>query len=161
MTIGQRVLVFLLVELHYCNLYRYFEIVWYMNICFLQNIHRDRVMRQYLRYNWLRWWPGPFQRQAIIWINTGLLFHYWTIWNIFQWNFIRDSNSSIFIYENAYKNNVWKVASICLGLNALSAWSIWSVIAVIHARLRHVHEGCCIFCALCFIPVCKLCTNLN
>ena len=39
--------------------------------------------------------------------------------NKLQWNLKR--NSYIFIEENALENVVWKMASICLGLNVLKA----------------------------------------
>ena len=48
---------------------------------------------------------SPDRRQAIIWINAGVL-----LIVKLQWNFIR--NWYIFIHENPFKIVVWKKASI-------------------------------------------------
>ena len=52
---------------------------------------------------------SPYQRQAIIWTNAGILL-------------IRTlgTNFSDFLIEiNTFENVVWKMAAICLGLNVL------------------------------------------
>ena len=56
---------------------------------------------------------SPSRRQAIIWTNAGLLL----IGPKLQWNL--NQISYIFIQENAFENVVWKMPSICLGLNVL------------------------------------------
>ena len=49
--------------------------------------------------------------------ETMLEYCYWSLGDKFQWNFLQDK--TIFIQENVFENVVWKMVSICLGLNVL------------------------------------------
>ena len=64
--------------------------------------------------------PPRGRRQAIIWTNTGIFLIGPLIGNIFHWNLNR--NLYIFIQENAFENDLWKMATICLGLNVLNVY---------------------------------------
>ena len=70
---------------------------------------------------------SPVQRQTISWTNDGL-FPNQTLRDMFQWNFIWNSN--LFVYENAYENVICKnggqlaSASMCSRLDQHILWSI-------------------------------------
>ena len=57
---------------------------------------------------------SPGRRQAIIWISAENIVN-WTLGNKLQWIF--NQNSNIFIQENPFENVIFKISSICPGLN--------------------------------------------
>ena len=69
---------------------------------------------------------SPVQRQTISWTNDGL-FPNQTLRDMFQWNFI--GNSNVFVYENAFENVICKnggqlaSASMCSRLDQHILWS--------------------------------------
>ena len=75
-------------------------------------------MRQITNHHWFRRWlvawsaPSHYLNQCWNIVDS-------TLGNKLQWNFNRNSN--IFIQENAFKNVVCELASICLGLNVLTS----------------------------------------